>query len=353
MSEALPGCTETSIPALRLDPYATSSLLQKAIRRGEADLAERAAIRLYRLRGKGVWRRLLVIAFEDVGVGSVEGLVKTATMALDALNGMLRLDAEEAIAFLARLLAEAPKDRSSDHLVGAAFSHPTFEDARRIIAASCHAERLDLVAEEEAALPVRAIAVWRSSGIKWGVTPGEQGSLADLMATFRRFGVPGDLIRATSEAAIRTREPIVIMAPLLWLAALNNQPAPNVVRCQVPEASAIEGVPLYTFDKHTAIGKVAIQRLARESQPVRDVLRAFAPAERAREVAAMAAFYADAAPVSKRLDWNGAAALEGLGTKADMMRAGALAEGIEPILAVVRDNLGHLNWLRVRGYCRK
>jgi len=92
MSDAPPGRADQHIPALRLDPYATSSLLQKAIRRGEGDLAERAAIRLYRLRGKGIWRRLLVIAFEDVGIGSVESLVKTATMALDALNGMLRLE---------------------------------------------------------------------------------------------------------------------------------------------------------------------------------------------------------------------------------------------------------------------
>jgi hypothetical protein len=185
MFDAAPRRAGQSIPALRLDPYATSSLLQKAIRRGEKDLAERAAMRLYRLRGKGVWRRFIVIAFEDVGIGSVESLVTTTTIALDALNGTLRFDAELAIAFIARLLADAPKDRSSDHLVGAAFSHPIFEDARRIIAASSPAEQLDLIAEEEAALPVRAIAVWRSSGMKWGATPGGQSRLPDLMAAFR------------------------------------------------------------------------------------------------------------------------------------------------------------------------
>jgi hypothetical protein len=352
MFDTAPRRADQSIPALRLDPYATSSLLQKAIRRGEKDLAERAAMRLYRLRGKGIWRRLLVIAFEDVGIGSVECLVTTTTIALDALNGTLRFDAELAIAFIARLLADAPKDRSSDHLVGAAFSHPIFEDARRIIAASSLTEQLDLIAEEEAALPVRAIAVWRSSGMKWGATPGGQSRLPDVMAAFRQLGVPADLLRASHEAAIRTREPIVIMAPLLWLAALKNQPSPTVVQCQVPEAPKVEGVPLYTFDKHTAIGKVAIHRLARESQPVRDVLRAFAQPDKGRDVAAMAAFYADAAPVSQRLIWDGADALEALGVEADMLRAGASAEGIEPILGAVRDNLGHLNWLRVRGLGR-
>jgi hypothetical protein len=55
-----------------VDPWVASSLLQKAIRRGDADLAERAAITLHRLRGRSIWRRFLVIAFEDIGVASVD-----------------------------------------------------------------------------------------------------------------------------------------------------------------------------------------------------------------------------------------------------------------------------------------
>jgi hypothetical protein len=38
---------------LAIDPWVASSLLQKANRRGDADLAERAAVTLHRVRGKG------------------------------------------------------------------------------------------------------------------------------------------------------------------------------------------------------------------------------------------------------------------------------------------------------------
>ena len=62
-------CSSPLPPRLRIDPYVASSLLQKAIRRGDASLAERAALTLHRLRGQGIWRRFLVIAFEDVGIG--------------------------------------------------------------------------------------------------------------------------------------------------------------------------------------------------------------------------------------------------------------------------------------------
>ena len=50
-SESRPSSSLPSEP-LNIDPWVTSSLLQKAIRRGEADLAERAAIRLFRLRAR-------------------------------------------------------------------------------------------------------------------------------------------------------------------------------------------------------------------------------------------------------------------------------------------------------------
>ena len=92
-----------------------------------------------------------------------------------------------------------------------------------------------------------------------------------------------------------------------------------------------DGVPLYTFDRHTAIGRTAIRRLARESQPVRDALRS-APSPRVREIASIAAFYADGAPVARRLKWEGAAALEALGVEAEMLRAGAPTDSIAPYL---------------------
>jgi hypothetical protein len=329
---------------LRLDPYEASSLLQKAIRRGDAELAERAMVRLHRLRSLDVAARLLAIAFEDVGIGSIKALIKTVAVCADATAS------EGALCGIARLLAKAPKDRSSSHLAAAAKSHAIFEDARRIVGESSHSERLDLIAEDDASLPVRAIAALRCSGLNWNGGRGERSDPIDWTLAFGRLGVPADLLLATRTAFIRAHKPAIVMAPLLWL-DVNRGFRPSVVECRMPEAAAVDGVPLYTFDKHTAIGRTAIQRLARESQPVRDALRS-APSSCAREIAWIAAFYADGAPVARRLKWEGAAALETLGVEADMLRAGAPPASIGPILAAVRDNLGHLNMIRARLFCR-
>ncbi len=337
---------------LAIDPWVASSLLQKAIRRGDADLAERAVITLYPLRGRGIWRRFLVIAFEDIGVASVDALIETTTACTDPAWREGVGGDECALRHVARLLAAAPKDRSPDHLISVAYSHPAFEDARGQVGAMSLARRIDRVADMSLPLPERAIAAWYASGIECGderrVGPGD---LNGLMHAFRHLGVPPDLIAATRIAATRTREPIVIMTPLLWLAA-SAAGDRRVVEGAVPSVVMIGDIPSYVFDKHTAAGKAAIHRLARENPAVRDTLAAHVPEYRANVAACMAAFHVDAAPVSRRLEWAGSAELERLGVEADMAKVGVPTEGVSPLLTVVRDNLDCLNAIRAELFAR-
>jgi hypothetical protein len=331
---------------LPIDPWVASSLLQKAIRRGDAVLAERAAITLYRLRGKGIWRRFLVIAFEDVGIASLDAVVETTAVCTDTSWRENNGGEGRALRHVARLLARAPKVRSADHLVCVAHSHPDFDEAREQIGAMSIAYRLDLVASASRTLPERAIAAWYASGVEWGDERRiGRGDLDALMRVFIQLGVPDDLIAATRIAAARTKEPIVMMAPLLWLAASVAGDA-SVVECVIAPSPLIGDIPAYALDKHTAIGKTAIHRLARENQYVRDLLATYVPEYRANEAACMAAFYADAAPVALRFDWNGSVELERLGIENDMLSVGVPREGITAVLNVFCENLDHLNAIR-------
>jgi replication-associated recombination protein RarA len=58
------------IEPLVADQWVIISLLQKSIRRGEVDTAQRAAFTLFAQKGYAIWRRFMVIAFEDVGAAS-------------------------------------------------------------------------------------------------------------------------------------------------------------------------------------------------------------------------------------------------------------------------------------------
>ena len=98
---------------------------------------------------------------------------------------------------------------------------------------------------------------------------------------------------------------------------------------------------------HTAAGKKAISRFAAQCDQVRRILdRHVASAERLN-VAWMAAFYADAVPISVRFEWSQSRELEALGFEADMCGAGCPKEVASPVLNAVLRNLHQLNECRL------
>jgi hypothetical protein len=327
------------------DPWVVSSLLQKSIRRGERELAERALFTFFQLKGAAIWRRLMVIAFEDVGIGSVDALITTVAAAGDSAwrknyGGDLRL-----AAYLAKILAETPKDRSADYLCDAR-DHPMLADFWRAMENASLQSRLSHVQDQALGLPQRAVAALSALGIGSRGDISRTGGLEALLTTFRELEVPEELVAATGIAAARTREPITVMVPLIWLAARNSEK--RVCDCAVPPLVKADDVPLYALDKHTRLGRDAIWHFACENDSVRACLARFIPPRQRRSAAYVAAFHVDAAPIARRLMWDQSEALETFGIERDLLHAGVPAEGIEPLLEAMRANLEHLNELRAQ-----
>jgi hypothetical protein len=326
------------------DPGVVSSLLQKSIRRCETDIAQRAALTLFKLKGAAIWRRLMVIAFEDVGIGSIDALTTTVAAAGDSAwrkdhGGDLRLAVQ-----LASILAEAPKDRSADYLCDAR-DHPMLTEFWRAMENASLQSRLSHVQDQALGLPQRAVAAVSALGIgSRGHISRGTGGLEALLATFRELEVPEELVAATGIAAARTREKITTMVPLIWLAARHSEN--QVCDCAVPHLVEAADVPLYALDQHTRLGREAIWRFAREHPAVRWCLAHYVPERCWRGVAYMAAFYVDGAPVARRLMLDQSEALEAFGIERDLLHAGLPADGIEPLLEVMRANLDQLNEFR-------
>jgi hypothetical protein len=325
------------IPA---DPWVISSLLQKSIRRGEIEIARRAALTLSKHRGAAIWPRLIVIAFEDIGIGSVGAVTMTVAASDDsawrrAHGGDVRL----AVA-VAGILAQAPKDRSADYL-GGAKDHPLLAGFAQEMASASPATRLSRIGSRALDLPHRAVAALLASGIAT-----RNGDRHAVLSAFHNLGVPESLVVATSIAAAKTREAITAMVPLIWLAAREskrqvcNYPVP-------PRVDAVE-MPLYALDMHTRLGREAIWRFTRENTEVRSCLARCVPEPCWRRAAYVTAFYVDGGPIARRLLWDQSEALEAFGIERDLLHAGVPAEGIQPLLAAMRANLEHLNELRAQ-----
>jgi hypothetical protein len=134
----------------------------------------------------------------------------------------------------------------------------------------------------------------------------------------------------------------------LWSVLIAENLEVSVIAQTLPETEWVHGVPLHVFDKHTAIGKAAISRFAGEKLDMRRVLSRWVAAPQRIQVAEIAAFYADAMPVSRKFRWSKSEILEELGCQADMAMAGCAIEGIDDVLEAARHNLDDLNARRLR-----
>ena len=156
-----------NIEPLIADQWVTISLLQKSIRRGEVATAQRAAFTLFAQKGSTIWRRFMVIAFEDVGAASPDAVAMTVAASTNpgwrqASGGDLHIAVQ-----LARVLAEAPKSRSAEHLITSAQHHPSLSKARMLQGATSLTDQLAAVMNQNVSLTDRAIAAWCASGIGW------------------------------------------------------------------------------------------------------------------------------------------------------------------------------------------
>jgi hypothetical protein len=329
----------------RCEKWIASSALQKCVRRSEAGLAQRAAFTFARLDRQGLWRRLISIAFEDVGAGDIDVVIETVAIATSP-DWRANAGEEKAIAYLVQRLTEAPKDRSADYLMLAARLHAGFEHMRQTCKASSIETRLKLVADQTRPLAERAVAAWFLSGLDERyekiVGPGNLQALGD---TYKSLGVSEQLATATLTAARRTREPFTIMLPLVWLEIQRTGPA-TVREFPVPPSPVIEGLPLCALDEHTRTGKQAINRLVNEDGQLRTCLRRFVPKSRWYSAAQHAAFYVDGAPAVRRLDWAQSRSLEAVGIEADVGSAQVPSEGVQPLQDVLRECLPRLNSIR-------
>lgn len=331
-----------------LDSWTASSLLQKAIRRGEVEHSLRAARALHRLRGAGIWRRLLLIACEDIGIGALDLLQLIAQLTAHKTRRSIGSE-DELIEYVVTAMASAPKDRSSDYLICAAMDHPGHDAEREAIGAMPTNAQIAMIFDPTQPIVRRAIATWYASGMSIGVSPQNQPELlAKLLAAFEEKDFPSALSEAIRAAAQKTKEPIVVMLPLLWALSRETGESGHVEHIELPPSLDCSGVPAWTFDKHTRLGKRAMRQLIRECPAVDKILSKYVPDFRASAVIEMACFYSDASPVASRFVWTHSSELEILGLETDMTAAGCPKEGVMPIFETVRDNVDQLNDIRCR-----
>lgn len=264
------------------DRWRLASALQKAIRRGDAAAAIRAAHACHGVDAAYLRKRLVVIAIEDVMLGNLRAVAWT--LALMGSHVARRAVGDlRTVVWLAQALASGAMDRTACNLVVAV----DFDRAR-------HSEMEALAAWSDEALadaatdlgrPVvdRMAATWMLAGTKrfpnlnapsWNDRP--RGRLMSLMV---RAGMPLVLCYLADRAAIRGGGCMHASLLPMWQMIQASEDQLRFVPGDLPDDPGLGPLLSCSYDMHTRPGQAAIKRLM--SVPVvADALARVSPADR-------------------------------------------------------------------------
>lgn len=331
---------EPTFSPLKISPWLAMSLLQKAIRRGESELAQHAAATLLLIAPERLWRRCGAAAFEEIGVADLD-TVSLVTAALAGKRYRATIGGEWKVAsFIADRMANAPKCRAADDLLLTADSHPIFHRARADLAAKTTRELLH-IATGDAALPVRALATWYAVGTHprqskhLSARPGEPPALFDGMC---EAGLPHTAVEIAREGYRKIGEPLCPFVALLCpLASTETSAVQDDV---MPPQTLIGEVPSYAYDMYVREGRVALEVLLQSdcetARWVRDHLR---PGQRVNFLGTVV-FRVEGGLVRQRSSWPTADELRRL---VDIECHGPSCTDATEILQLMRNDIGLLN----------
>jgi hypothetical protein len=247
-----------SQPFRHADPYLLASAVQKAIRRGDLDTARRAGHQLLELDRARLWRRLAVLALEDIGIADVELVAELVAIA--SLTAARRLFPSETAALdhvLIRVCA-AVKDRSGDHLCSILHREPVDPEQASLLARASGDALLAAVASSHQPLTQRIRAAVLASGrSEEFFRPGAPG-IGAVFDVLHEMGVPAPLLLASEVYASRQRDELPVLVPLAALLHLNTKT--SIREHTLPAAERIGKLPAYTFDPiNTRLGRRAVE----------------------------------------------------------------------------------------------
>lgn len=342
--------TPPKINILHGDHWIISSILQKSIRRGDIHLACQAAASYFNLNGHSIWRRLLVIAFEDIGIGTYDALIETAAISSSSEWRHKVGGDYHVLMYLVTKLCLATKDRSSDYLICTAHDHPALENVRNWACTLSLRQRIEIAMDLKYSLPVRATMAWFASGLEWGdETRVGKNDINSLFNSFCDRGVPYLIAQATLHAANVTKEPIAVMIPILF-EELQKDNSLGAKSPPIPKTVFVDEIPTYALDMHTRAGRKSIINFSETNHNVNKLLLKCCPPSAYVDVALLASFYTDGSLVNKKLDWHRSRTLEILGLESDFFPKGINSATLQDILNCFLDNLDHLNEIRCEVY---
>jgi hypothetical protein len=326
---------------LPTDRWIARSALQKAVRRGEAETAERAVLTLAEYEPRSAWRALTIIAMEDVGVGGFDAVCETISLARSTTTRRGLGGDRILLRYAARRLAQAAHCQAVCDLLMRAQHDPAWESYRADIADAGPSGQLAVLREPEAPIIARSIALLTFLAGDNGPVRGRAEAILAASAGDGLLGQVAGIGWTISRNEMALLMPLVVQA---WSAgpgdnALADDPTPPV--------TLIGEVPAYALDQFTRTGKAAIRRWIWRDRALRSILaRAKVPDAHWPQLVSDAVFLVEGSCCRNRYIWETGDSLR-LPAR-PLPGAFGLGDYLEDVTRRVRGSLPELDAIRAQ-----
>ncbi len=296
-----------------------------------------------------LFRRLHVLAVEDLGVGDADlATMVFAIAGYDKTRQQLGGD-QLVVAYLIERMCGAALDRTADHLLSIAETHPDLQSLRWQLGQTPMIELLARIRDREQPMASRALAIWYAAGTRRFASDNlhrREGDLGVVFDVFQDMGVDAALLQACLMATRKMRNPLPLFMPLIW-SEWSRSRSSGIEEIELPSAAQVRGIPTYALGGHTRLGKHALRQFLKYCDPIRSFLTPLVSKSGWQDTTNVGLFHVESALVHRQRIWDGGAEIGKLGTEGDLCRNGLPPEAVNDFLAVVRENLPLLDDLRI------
>lgn len=329
------------IPA-STDRWLLASNLQKAIRRGLTDTAVGTASKLLSVDPRYFWRRLLVIAYEDVSFGNIplcHDLLKTFRR--EAL--CRQLGADRVGAYFASALANARKSRTLCDAIAMLEFNVRLGEFETYCFALTDTQLVDVACGEVPLMnrvaALRHICGYRENayGSYRAITPARPELMREVCQVLDLTDIEATLFLSGQS----TSESLNIALPLVA----------QLVRGEQQEAQAEQvfegksGILFAGLDRHVRAGKRCFARFAREVPAVQAFFQQH-PELNPVDALGVAVFIVEGSRLNRWVIFNQSDTMRQTFEQNFLEHAGVTGEPASELLTITRDHLPELNSTR-------
>lgn len=335
-----------------------SSALQKSIRRGYVEDAIRYALVFHTVDATAFWTRLVVIAFEDIGLGGVWELALTLVAARSKIWRKRVGGDVKVIHYIIKALAESVKDRSACDMMISLWNCPRKPKVLNALKTASSSELSGIALSERNPTSFRASAAW----LLWGTDklenkhlPLRAGSKDMFRSTIEQMKVPALVKYVTLRGMTACRFPMNLLYPFIW-AMMQKSQYYRLEKSDLPsERFYIGGLPEESLDQYVREGKRALAIWGETCSPVYHWLKCKGILTRDARIAAIGAavFITEGAKLDRRLDFEGASDIFEAAERIDYQNVGLSLEDGRTLAKMVEENYDVLRQARIRALSGK